>query len=200
MDKNIKGFIKSLGVKDSKVMSDFDVEKVLKYLESNYMDNFSIKVLMPLEYNKKITSLKKDGRTLNDLLGICHSQVIFELYHKHSGVEGIIVDQFTHQDKVHNLIKDRVKAQFIQRTKAESDIAVAAASVIARAVFLRQLKIMGEKYGTAFPKGASNQVISWASDFCKNHGESSLADVAKIHFKTTNNILNMLRSKEIDEI
>ncbi len=200
MDKSIKKIIESLGTKDSKTLSDNDVERIFQHIEYNYLDNFSVRVLMPYEYNRMISNLKKDGNTLNDLLGILHSQVILDLYHRHKGTEGIITDQFTHQDKVHNLIKDSVSADYIQRTKAESDIAVAAASVIARAVFLRQLKIMGEEYKTVFPKGASNQVIDWAVDFCGKHDEKSLFHVAKMHFKTTNNIMDMIRSKKIHEV
>lgn len=200
IDKSIMGSIESLGIKDSKKLSDDQVEKMFQYLENNYLDKISVKMLMPSEYNKMILNLKKEGHTLNDLLGILHSQVIIDLYGRHSGVEGIITDQFTHQDKVYNLIKDNIRANFIQRTKAESDVAVAAASVIARAVFLRQLKILGKEYKTVFPKGASNQVIGWAADFCTTYCEKSLSHVAKLHFKTTNNILNKLESKKIDEI
>lgn len=198
MDKSIENSIESLGIKDSKTLSDIEVEKMLQHLENNYLDNFSVKMLMPSEYNKMILNLKKEGHTLNDLLGILHSQVIIDLYDRHSRVEGIIIDQFTHQDKVHYLIKDYVRADFIQRTKAESDVAVAAASVIARAVFLRELKLLGKEYNTIFPKGASNQVISWATDFCSMHGEKCLSNIAKLHFKTTNSILSKLGSKKID--
>lgn len=195
IDKSIIDSIESLGIKDSKKLSDDQVEKMFQHLENNYLDRISIKMLMPSEYNKMILNLKKEGHTLNDLLGILHSQVIIDLYDRHLGVEGIITDQFTHQDKVYNLIKDNVSADFIQRTKAESDVAVAAASVIARAVFLKQLKALGKEYNTVFPKGASSQVINWATDFCSIYCEKSLSNVAKLHFKTTNNILDKLGSK-----
>ena len=195
VDKEVKNLLGSLGIKDSKVMTDDKVEEVLQYLESNHSDYFSVKTLMPSDYNESISNLRSRGRTFNDLLGICHAQVINQLYSKYPSTEGIIVDQFTHQDKVHHLIKDRVKAKYIQRTKAERDIGVAAASVVARGVFLRGLKLLGKKYGTVFPKGASSQVIEWALEFCKDYGEDKLRDVAKLHFKTTNNILNMLKGQ-----
>lgn len=76
-----------------------------------------------------------------------------------------------------------------QRHKAESDPAVAAASVLARAGFLRGLRELGERYHFTLPKGASTQVQVAACQFIKTHGPTMLNDVAKCHFKTTDSVL-----------
>ena len=72
--------------------------------------------------------------------------------------------------------------------KAESDIAVAAASIIARDIFLRQLEQLSNRYQIQLPKGAS-QVIDAGKQFVKQHGAKSLRHVAKLHFRTTTDIL-----------
>ncbi len=185
-------YLLELGVKDSKKLTDKKIEEIYETLVEKYGGNISVRLMMPSEYNKAISDYKNKKLTLNDLLGKLHSEVIIELYNKHNGVEGIITDQFTHQDKVHYLIKDSVNAVYIQRTKAEDDIAVAAASIISRALFLRSIEEIKEKYKFNFIKGASAQVVTTAIEFCNIYGKEGLKNVAKTHFKTTNEILSML--------
>jgi len=72
--------------------------------------------------------------------------------------------------------------------RAESDIAVAAASILARAEFLNRLKRLSEEFGVDLPKGAAN-VVPVAKRFVAAHGPEKLADVAKLHFKTTEQVL-----------
>ena len=74
--------------------------------------------------------------------------------------------------------------QLESRVRAEADIAVAAASILARAEFLRRLKTLGEPFGIDLPKGASSIVLDVGVRFVKQHGADHLAEVAKMHFKT----------------
>lgn len=76
-----------------------------------------------------------------------------------------------------------------QRTKAESDLAVAAASILARAEFLLRLKRLSNEVGTTLPKGASPTVELAARMVIKKHGQDRLGHVAKLHFKTTQAVL-----------
>jgi ribonuclease HIII len=72
--------------------------------------------------------------------------------------------------------------------KAEQNIAVAAASILARARFLKKLSKLSNKYKIDLPKGASQTVIKSAKKFVGLHGKESLRKVAKLHFKTTNEV------------
>jgi ribonuclease HIII len=76
-----------------------------------------------------------------------------------------------------------------QRTKAESDLAVAAASILARAEFLLRLKRLSSEVGTTLPRGASPAVELAAKMIIKKHGQERLGSVAKLHFKTTKAVL-----------
>ena len=79
-----------------------------------------------------------------------------------------------------------------QRHKAESDPAVAAASVLARAGFLRGLRELGAKTGVELPKGASDRVQVAARLVIQQRGPAALGEVAKLHFKTTEAVLASL--------
>jgi ribonuclease HIII len=81
------------------------------------------------------------------------------------------------------------KIKLVQRHKAESDIAVAAASIVARDEFVRRLIALSRAAGTTLPKGASAAVVAAGVDFVRQHGREALGKVAKLHFRTSQKIL-----------
>lgn len=74
--------------------------------------------------------------------------------------------------------------ELVQRHKAESDLAVAAASILARDEFVRRLAALEHEFGVPFPKGASAAVDTAAREFLERHGAPRLPEVAKMHFRT----------------
>ena len=78
----------------------------------------------------------------------------------------------------------------MQRTKAESDLAVAAASILARAEFLLRLQRLSQELHITLPKGASPAVELAGRLVVKKYGQDRLSTVAKLHFKTTKQVLS----------
>jgi ribonuclease HIII len=76
-----------------------------------------------------------------------------------------------------------------QITKGERYIAVAAASILARDKFLTRMDKLSQEHGVELPKGASESVISAAQDIVSRKGFEDLRKVAKLHHRTTENIL-----------
>ena len=74
--------------------------------------------------------------------------------------------------------------ELVQRHKAESDIAVAAASILARNEFVTRLAALGKHYQTLLPKGASAQVDATAKEFIAKFGVEELTKISKMHFRT----------------
>jgi len=100
-----------------------------------------------------------------------------------------VADQFAGEQAIKRaLMAKGKKIKLEQRHKAESDMAVAAASVLAREAFLRGLYRLGESVGAVLPKGATN-VAEAAVDVVKKHGPAVLARIAKCHFTTTDRVL-----------
>ena len=86
------------------------------------------------------------------------------------------------------MLKKGQKIKLMQTPRAERFLAVAAASVLARAAFLNYLKRLTAEYGIEFPKGASNLVDQAGRGFVRLHGPENLQKVAKLHFKNTRRI------------
>ena len=86
-------------------------------------------------------------------------------------------------------MKNGKNINLIQRVRAESDLAVASASVLARDEFVKRIDKLSSEFGISLPKGASSLVLEAAKEFVNKHGKSQLNRVAKLHFKTTKEIL-----------
>src|SRR5574344_1282518 len=169
----------NLGIKDSKKLTD---EKILK-LSNGIKKNapFSIVTINNEKYNELYAKFKN----LNKLLAWGHARIIENLLEKNPNCNNVICDQFGNENLIQNALLDKGKnIHLFQQTKAEEDIAVAAASVIARAEFVLKIQSLQRKYAIEFPKGASQKVIEIAKEYAKKYGKQRLNEVSKLHFKT----------------
>ncbi len=137
---------------------------------------FAVARLDPEAYNAAY-----DGN-LNRTLGKLHGDALAKVA---AGAEALIVDKFGGERYVRGPLKELgVKTKLVMRVRAESDPAVAAASVVARAEFLLGLEALEEKFDMRFPPGASAEVEAAGRRFVKCFGREKLGLVAKLHFRT----------------
>jgi len=151
----------------------------------------SVVRISPLKYNEMYQSFKN----LNRLLAWGHATAIAELVEK-TGCKKALIDQFSTENLVEQaLIKKGIKIDITQRTKAEDDPVVAAASIMARAAFVDGIESLGKEVGMTLPKGASSQVVKAGRALVAKEGRVILERVAKLHFKTTQEVLLGTSSK-----
>lgn len=168
-----------LGVDDSKKLTDkralaiaADLEKVVPYRSM---------VLMPTKYNELYARIGN----LNQLLAWAHAATAEDVLEV-ADAELILSDQFSKANLVERRLKERGRqCRYQQRTKAEDDPAVGAASILARAVFVRRMAQLSESFGIELPKGAGPPVLAAARRIVAERGPEALGDVAKLHFRTT---------------
>jgi ribonuclease HIII len=167
------------GVADCKTLSDKKAAELTPIIKEHCPH--AVVVISPKRYNEMIAEMKN----LNRVMGWGHARVIENILTSHTA-DRVISDKFGDERYIKNALSERgKKIELIQRTKAESDVAVAAASVLAREAFLRKLKESCEAFGLSFPKGASDAVIVAARAFVSAHGRERLHEIAKVHFRTT---------------
>lgn len=171
--------LRELGVRDSKLVSDKRCREIAETLAKGYPH--SIVAVGPEKYNE----LYEKFRNLNKLLAWGHARVIENILEK-MDCRLAVTDQFGDERFVRNALMARGKTiSLVQKVRGESDPAVAAASILARAEFLKKLSFLGRDWQMEFPKGASAAVDAAAVEFVRRHGRENLAQVAKVHFKTT---------------
>jgi ribonuclease HIII len=188
VDGDLPRRLLDLGVKDSKLITSdkkaTDMADAIKDLIT--LDRCNVIVISPEKYN----DLYVKFRNLNRLLAWGHATVIENLLTRWPKCTRALSDKFADESLIQRALKERGKLiQLQQRTKAESDIAVAAASILARAAFLQRLAYLGEQIGVPLPKGASAQVKAAAREIVKKSGPEGLKSVCKFHFKTYQEVI-----------
>ena len=180
--------LKAIGVQDSKnIKNDKKVIKIAD--EIKRLVGASAYNVLTLR-NEKYNELYNKFGNLNKLLAWCHATVLENVLEATPSCQMAISDQFAaSKSVVQRALKPLgQKIELIQMTKAESDIAVAAASILARAEFVNQMKTLSlqMKLSTDLPKGASARTKEVAKQIYQSGGEDLLGSCTKRHFKTFN--------------
>ena len=200
-DETLSEEMQKLGVKDCKQMTDKAVLSVGASLRRLLgPDGYAVVKIGPAAYNRLYAKIKN----INRLLAWAHGTAIEELLTKRPDCARVVVDQFAPTEMtIRRALKERgKKATVEQHHKAESDIAVAAASVIARELFIRDVQKMSEEvFGPAptspdaparpnVPMGSSDpRVRSLAEEMVRKNGPVWLMNHCKAHFQTTDKVL-----------
>ncbi len=142
-------------------------------------------VIGPERYNELYAKI----RNLNRLLAWAHARVLENLLER-VPCEHALSDQFGDKSLIERALMKKGRAIHLeQKVRAEQEIAVAAASVVARAEFLRRLEALSATVGLPLPKGAGPQVDEAARTLVSRSGPEVLKRVAKLHFRTTKKVL-----------
>lgn len=168
------------GVCDSKKITDRTILKLDKVIRGTPGVVIATAFARMQKYNELYRRL---GSNINKLLAWYHGRSLNEALDKRAAPWGLL-DQFTKQKLVDAYVKQRDGFNLISRTKAESDPVVAAASIVARAIYVREMKRMSDEFGEELLKGASGHVLEQAKQIVLKQGASALANYAKMHFKT----------------
>ncbi len=181
-DATMARAMQEMGVMDSKRISgDARIETLARQMRTIPGLVYDVIVIGPERYN----ALYLKFGNLNKLLAWGHARVIENLLERVPDCPRALSDQFANPKVLQNALQARGKTIILeQRTKAESDPAVAAASIFARQGFVNWLKETGVKVGIELPKGASTAVKSAAAVIKARHGPAMLESVAKMHFRT----------------
>jgi ribonuclease HIII len=139
----------------------------------------------PAKYNE----LYEKFANLNSLLGWGHARVIENLLVKKPDCQRSLSDQFADKRVIErSLLKHGQKIDIVQRPRAESDVAVAAASILAREAFINWLERRGKELGLRLDRGASANVKEIAKKLVEMKGPGALREIAKVHFRTAHEI------------
>jgi ribonuclease HIII len=178
---------KGAGIRDSKNISgDRRIAELARMIRETPGCVQSVVRIGNESYNRLYSKM----RSVNTLLGWGHARVIENLmavaYQMNPPPVRAISDQFAHDKGVISkaLMKLGRGIELVQRHKAEEDLAVAAASILARNEFVTALHDLGRKSEIVLPKGASPAVEAAAKEFIVKHGVAELGKVAKMHFRT----------------
>jgi ribonuclease HIII len=188
-DEKITPALMDLGVTDTKrISSDKRITALAEEIKAIPGIAFDVVQMNPEKYN----DLYESFNNLNKLLAWAHARVIANLAEKRPQCPRALSDQFAQPRLIEQaLAKHDCSLELQQRTKAESDPAVAAASIIARHHFITALKDLAHTIDLdrPLPRGASRPVQELMREIAHKHSKTELRLVAKLHFKFTETVL-----------
>lgn len=179
--------MKELGVKDSKLLTDQQIRIIAKDIVECVP--YELTVCNPQEYN-----FMQRTQNANQIKVSLHNRTILGLMEKlnseqKKSLDSVLIDQFTPESNYYRYLKKEAstyngKIHFLK--KAESlNLAVACASIIARAAFLKSLETLGKPYQQILPSGAGVNVDIIAAHIINDYGLKALGKTAKLHFANT---------------
>ena len=180
--------LKKLGVKDSKLLLDDAIIDIALKLRN--IITYTILVLSPSKFNDLH---KSNSDNLNFIKACLHNKSINSILKKLENVkyDAILIDEFTPVDKYFEYLKrtpDVVKDVTLVPKGEKVHISVAAASILARAAFLKSMKELSKEVQVNLLKGASSSVDRQAVGLVRSYGFGILKQIAKVKFANTEKI------------
>lgn len=198
--QEIADTLSEIGVMDSKKLTDKRVIELAPRIEEICGQRCTKVIVNPKKYNELYDTFQLEGKNLNSLLAWTHIRALENILpnFEPSLPLTVLIDKFADEDYIQTRFKaeklitgsKKVDLRLVQLPKAEVNVAVAAASIVARYYFLQQLRKLSQTYGMDLPKGASDpNIIVIGKKILGQYGSAELANIAKVHFKTTGRIL-----------
>ncbi len=186
VDREITRRLLEAGVQDSKrIGSDARIRALAKVIRETIGPAHEVVLIGPERYNQ----LYRKFGNLNSLLGWGHARVIENLLARRPDCPRALSDKFADTRVIEGaLLEHGKKIRLEQRTKAESDPAVAAASILAREAFVDWLEKKGQALGRKLGRGVSAAVKETAREIAGKEGPEALGQVAKTHFRTAHEV------------
>lgn len=178
--------LKSLGIRDSKELSDLQISQFASEIIQYKDIVFDIILISPEKYNQ----LYEKMGNLNSIMGWAHARVMENLLNK-CDAEYVISDKFGNEKIILDSLQQKGRTiSLTQLTKAERFIAVAAASILARDAIVKWFKYQSREFKFEIPKGASTEVESIAKKLLEKYGNDVVMKLVKQHFKTSRKVFN----------
>lgn len=186
VDRDLARHFHDLGITDSKrITSDKRIRDLAEGIRRSRAPQ-SVVAIGPERYNELFPKF----RNLNRLLAWGHARIIENLCALRPDCPRALSDKFADVRVLERALMEKGRTiRLDQRTKAESDFAVAAASILAREKFISWLDATGSRLGVTLPRGVSAAVKEAARGMVQTGGREALAAVAKMHFKTAAEVL-----------
>ena len=190
VEKDDVDFLRSLGVGDSKKISDEKILKIAPQIAKKI--KYRSVILSNSEYNEKYDK----SVNMNKIKAILHNKVLFQLIQEEKPkYDYIIVDEFARSNRYYSYLDgiNDVQRNITFMTKAEDkNMAVAASSITSRYIFLKEFDKLSDSLKIPLVKGAGKDVDKIGEEVVETYGEDKLKEVAKLNFSNTQRILHTM--------
>lgn len=180
----------AMGVGDSKKLSAAKVRELYEKITVMSDVRYSVCSIPPREYNRLFDAFKHQGRNSLDTLAMAHGKALEDLLANGEESVKIVVDKFCDMKRLRPWLTVPVSNVELRVRAEDSEPSVAAASIIARSVYLEELKKLSSTYGVVLSPGAGAPVDKVGKKLVSLNGDTVLLETAKVHFANTGRIVS----------
>ena len=182
VDKDIAQSLLAIGVKDCKTLTDKEVLRQAPLIKKSPAINVVL-ALKPEMYNFRYEQMKNEKKNLNHLLASGHITALSQVIKQRPECNYALVDQFSANSGIGEALENEFPwLNVVEQKRAEADVAVAAASVLARAKFLEVMDELATIAGRVLPKGGGDLTTNVAREIKAVYGAAFLDKLVKKHF------------------
>lgn len=186
-EKTGERFLKD-GVMDSKALTDGKIHELAKEIKKA-AESFSVLILKEPFYNQRYATIKAQKGNLNHLLSSGHVHALDKVLTEVPACHFALVDQFSRRNTIPQQLEAKHPGLRVYETPGgERDMAVAAASVLARDAFVAVMEDFSKQAGFPLPKGGGPQATAAAKRIVEEKGRDALEHFVKLHFANTKNL------------
>ncbi len=180
----------AMGVGDSKKLSAAKVREL--YQKITVMSNvrYAVCSIPPREYNRLFDAFRLQGKNSLDILAMAHGKAFKDLFAHREPPAAVVVDKFCEMNRLRPWLTIPVSRVELRVRAEDSEPTVAAASIIARSVYLNELSVLSSVHGVMLSPGAGAPVDRLGKKLVDLHGDSILAETAKVHFANSKRIVS----------
>ncbi len=175
----------AIGVADSKKLTSQKIKDLYEKLTEMEELTYAVCSISPGEYNAMFASFTSIGRNSLDMQAKAHGSVIKGLLAKGCTPENIVVDRFCDMKRLAPWLPPTDATMLLTVRAEDREPSVAAASIIARSVYINELAVLSEKCGVTLSPGAGAAIDKTGRNLVALNGAAMLADMAKLHFANT---------------
>ncbi|HEX05073.1 MAG TPA: ribonuclease HIII [Bacteroidetes bacterium] len=179
-DRQIAKALKEMGVRDSKELKRGQIERLATQIYTKWEDRCHIVMISVKRYNEMYPGFERKGG-INGLLGWGHGTAIKDAVSGSHPIEGAVVDKFGGEHRLKPYMKG-VDVPLILRSRAESNMAVAAGAILARAKYEWAMDAMEKPLGFRPHAGAGSPAMVDLKRLAKEKPDD-MALYVKMHFK-----------------
>lgn len=180
----------AMGVGDSKKLSAAKVRELYEKITVMGDVRYSVCSIPPREYNRLFDAFKHQGRNSLDTLAMAHGKALEDLFALGEEPVKVVVDKFCDMRRLRPWLTVQVSNVELRVRAEDSEPAVAAASIIARSVYLEELKKLSSTFGVVLSPGAGAPVDMIGRKLISLNGDTVLLETAKVHFANTGRIVS----------
>jgi len=181
----------ALGAADSKKLSSAKVRELYERITEMPGVNYAVSIVSPAEYNRLFSDFRLKGRNSLDTLAMAHGKVFEKLLSETQEPSAVVIDKFCKMERLKPWLSVRPGIVELRVRAEDSEPVVAAASIIARSVYINELERLSSTYGVDLKPGAGASVDRIGKELVRLHGSGVLVSTAKVHFANTGRITNL---------